>query len=427
MKKIVEDISVDTSKNLVVRQSNQLIEASYKMSSIAEIRIVRMLIAQIRPADSDLKTYRIDVEQFAKLFNLSPSNNSVYQMLYEASDALMDRKINIQKKDGGWLNLRWISSSEYTKGDGFVELGFDKKLRPYLIELKGYFTQYQINAITRFRSQYSIRLYEMLKMEQFKISHQTGRFSRAFDYSDLREKMGVGETEYKFFKDFRVSVIEAAKKEINNNPDICISEIEYLKLGQRSVQRIVFHCEIPKQTQLILEDEEPKLEEVKGNQNINSQDLQDLIGYGIAESTAIKWRKKYGIERIKRNIEYTASKQKLGKVRDPAGYLSRAIADDSASGWKNSEAKKKEEIHIKQVEATQTKAAEDQATAEKLELRKRLLSEFEAMPEDEKNRLTELICAKNKTVKTDYIRHGVDGAMFRTNLVIQLKKERGIA
>jgi plasmid replication initiation protein len=412
--------------NLIVRQGNVLIESSYKIASLGEGRLIRLLLAQIKPEDEELKAYRISVADFAMVFGLNSQNGRLFELIDKASEALVSRKISIREEGKkSFIHMNWLSSAKYVDGEGYVELRFDVNLKPFLLQLKGYFTQYGLDRMIHFKSVYSIRLFELLKIEEFKANYN-GKFTRKFEYEELREKMGIEHDEYPFFKDFRVRIIETAKKELNINSDVFIADIEYLKT-MRKVSHIVFHCEKSKQTYLNLQDGSPSLKEVKELQNAVPQEIQDLIGLGIAESTALKWRKKYGIDRIKRNTEYTIAKQKAGKVRDPAGYLSRAIADDSASGWAIIEAKKKEEAHIKQVQATQTKAAEDQATAAKLELRKRLLSEFEAMPEDEKKRLTELICAKNKTVKTDYIRHGVDGAMFRANLVIQLKKERGIA
>jgi plasmid replication initiation protein len=411
---------MDASKELVVRQSNHLIEASYKMASIGEIRLVRMLIAQIQPSDEDFKVYRINVSDFASLFGLSSSNKSVYDLLYEASDALTSRKIRL-KSDNRWLLMNWLSSAEYRKGDGYVELCFDKKLKPYLLELKGYYTQYQINSISRFRSLYSIRLYELLKMEQFKLS-KSGKFNRTFEYQDLRERLGISEKEYKYFKDFRVNVIEVAAREINSNPDINITDIHYDKIGARYVTHIIFECELAKQTQLDLEETEPKLQEVK---NEITKEIEDLIGLGIAESTALKWRKKYGVERIKRNIEYTIAKQKLGKVRDSAGYLSRAIADDSASGWAVSEAKKQEEAKKQKVQAIESKTATERSEQATKELNEKLWVEFKAMPETERARIIEAVKNKSQTMKTQYIKHGEDGALFRSNIIVLLKTENG--
>jgi hypothetical protein len=38
---------------------------------VGEARLIRMLIAQIKPTDEDFKTYHIKVADFAKFFELS--------------------------------------------------------------------------------------------------------------------------------------------------------------------------------------------------------------------------------------------------------------------------------------------------------------------------------------------------------------------
>lgn len=58
---------------------------------------------------------------------------------------------------------------EYVEGSGIVQVEFHKSLKPYLLQLQEYgnFTKYQINNVVNFKSQYSIRLYELLKLKSF--------------------------------------------------------------------------------------------------------------------------------------------------------------------------------------------------------------------------------------------------------------------
>jgi plasmid replication initiation protein len=167
------------AKALVVRQSNDLIEASYKIASIGEGRLIRMLIAQITPNDEDFKTYRIGVADFARFFGLSENSNSVYELIKKSADELAGRRIMLEK-DGSWLRLNWLSAASYKKKSGYVEVRFDKDLKPYLLGLKGYFTQYDLEKIVNFKSGYAMRLFELLKKEQFK-SDAKGYFKRSFE------------------------------------------------------------------------------------------------------------------------------------------------------------------------------------------------------------------------------------------------------
>ena len=341
-------------KALTVRQSNSLINASYRIASVGEGRLIRALIAQISPSDEDFKLYRVSVADFARLFNIT--GESAYEQIKKASDELLDRKIFIENGEG-WLNTRWLSSARYKKNSGHIELRFDINLKPYLLQLKGYFTQYQLENIVTFKSSYAIRLYELLKTEQFKAKHN-GQFIKKFEYSEIRALMGMNETEYAFFKDFRVRVIDPAVREINASSNLEIVQVDYPKTG-RKITHIVFHCEPARQTRLDVDEPSPVLEAVAKPREI-PEDVRDLVAMGIDEGTAYKWRKKYGVKRLTRNLAYTRAMQKAGKIRDSlTGFLARAIADNLGSAWEE-EHKEKQERHKAHETAQVAKEAEEQ-------------------------------------------------------------------
>jgi plasmid replication initiation protein len=369
---------MDVSRELIVRQSNQLIETAYKIATVGESRLLRLLIAQIHPNDEDFKTYRISVSDFATAFGLSPTGGGAYEAIDRAAQGLAHRPITI--RDGGsWLHTSWLSSSKYKAGDGYVELRFDANLKPYLLQLKGYYTQYKIEAISTFKSLYSIRIYEFLKMEFWKLDKE-GQFSKKFEYEELREKLGIDVGEYAYVKDFRLYVIEIAKREINANNDIHIMDVEYQKTG-RKITHIVFHCEKAKQTQLDLTQPEPELTEVKKE---IPNDVVQLVSLGIAEDTAFKWRKKYGVGRIVRNIGYTLAMKKAGKIRDnEAGFLATAIANDSGGGWELEQKERdKKRLEKERLEAEITATAGSEAEDQRIK-RQLLIDEFHALPATE--------------------------------------------
>lgn len=369
--------------NIIVRQANDLIEASYKIASIGEARLVRLLIGQISPFDEDFKTYHISVSDFANAFELNARSGNVYEMIEEAAEGLIKRIITI--KDGkSWYKASWLSSAKYIHGSGVVELRFDKDLKPYLLQLKGYYADYKLENITYFKSNYSIRLFELLVMEAFK-ADANGYFKRSFEYEELRGKVGVEEGEYPFFKDFRVRVIETAKKEISRFSCLNIIQVDYAKTG-RKVTHIVFHVEKQKQGSIVLEGGSPQLiekpEEAKEHEY--TDDIRELIAFGIDEATAYKWRKKYGVKKIARNMAYTRAMQKAGKIRDSVtGYLARAIAEDIASGW---EQEQKAKIEKQQAEKDKERAKQQQEEyklAQEREERNNILDEFHALPDNE--------------------------------------------
>jgi len=369
-------------KALIVRQTNDLVEASYKIASVGEGRLIRMLIAQIKPTDEDFKTYRIEVADFARFFGIT--HNSIHEQIEKSARALREREILI-RKGKSWLSTGWLSHAEYIEGSGYIEVSFHAKLKPYLLGIQKYFTKYDLKNLVNFRSGYAIRLFELLKKEEFK-ANANGYFRRSFEYEEIRGLFGIEKREYEFFKDFRVRVIDSSVKEINTNPDIQISRVEYQKTG-RKFTHIVFHCERARQLQLDVDEPLPKFVEV-AKESEKPEDVRDLIAMGIDEATAYKWRKKYGVKRLTRNLAYTRAMQKAGKIRDSlTGFLARAIADNLGSAWEEEEKARRAVIQAKNQAEEQKRTEEEGRAQEDAERRAVILQKFETLTPEDKERV----------------------------------------
>jgi len=369
-------------KALVVRQANQLIEASYKIPSVGEGRLIRLLIAQISPADEDFKTYRIAVADFARFFGLT--GGSSYDLIKKAAEGLVSRTIKFERGKN-WLYINWLSSAEYREGSGYVEISFDGKLKPFLLQLQTHWKHYALENIINFKSSYSIRIFELLKVEEFKADAR-GYFKRSFEYDELRNTLGIDKREYPLFADVRRYVVESSVREINANPDIKITQVDYPKTG-RKVSHIVFHCEKAKQLQLDIDEPLPILEEVEGKQ-AHPEYIAELIAIGIDQQTAYRWKRKYGVARLREAIAYTKAMQKAGKIRDSiTGFLARAVTDNIGASWVK-EQKKQEEEKAKRdaVEKSKQDAENKKIEAERAE-RNGQQSRFNALSSAEQERI----------------------------------------
>lgn len=363
--------------NLVVRQSNALIEASYKIASIGEGRLIRLLIAQIESTDEDFKTYKISVSDFSKLFELSKNSNSVYDLIKKAADDLAGRRIMIEHGKS-WIRLNWLSYASYKDGEGCVEVRFDSALKPYLLQLKTHWKQYPLDTIVHFRSSYSIRMYELLKIEEFKVN-KYNQFSKTFEYDELRRILGILNHEYVFFKDFRRYIIESSQKEINENSDLKIIQVDYTKTV-RKITGIVFHCE--KITPKAITQSVPEVSEVE---KAEPDYITELISIGIDASVANKWKRLYGVKKIREGIAYTKAMQQAGKIRDNlAGFLATAIRDNIAASWTEEKTKKQEARNeVIKKEATK-QLLEDAEKEEQRKEREAIIKEFMSLSDGEK-------------------------------------------
>ena len=64
------------------------------------------------------------------------------------------------------IALNWFSSVRYNSNRGTLLVDFHPDLKPYLLQLQGYFTQYENKNIQRFKCVHSLRFYEFLKQKQ---------------------------------------------------------------------------------------------------------------------------------------------------------------------------------------------------------------------------------------------------------------------
>ena len=315
--------------SLVVRKHNELIEAKYKLS-LNEQRLILNLITIISPDDDDFSDYVIRASDVAEMFGVH--DKDFYVKIQDAVKTLMTRTVDISKDDVVEL-VHWFSNIRYVKGSGKISVRFDKALRPYLFQLKDHFTQYQIGAIAQFKSSYSVRFYELLKVKEFQ--GKGGQFYRVFSIEDIRKYMQLEKNEYSVFQDLKKRVIAPALKEIDEHSDLGIIQVDYIKKG-KSIAEIKITVEPKKQ--IVLDLDASSDDEKEPNDATKT-----LMTFGVTEDTAIKWVRKFGVGKVLRNVAYTLAMQKSGEVKNPIAYLAKCIELDAGKGWEEEQRKREEQ------------------------------------------------------------------------------------
>ncbi len=189
------------NKKFVV-QANKLIEAHYYLST-GEQKLIHLMASMIRKNDNDFNSYEFKIKYLAKILEIDLAN--AYRDISAIAERLLGQVLHI-KLETGWLKTVWISSCEYHDGKGTISLSFDPKLKPFLLGMKANFTKYDLLVIIQFKSQHTIRIYQLLK--QF---IKLGK--REFTVIELKEKLGLKKTQYPIFTDFRRFVLDKVKKE----------------------------------------------------------------------------------------------------------------------------------------------------------------------------------------------------------------------
>lgn len=219
-------------KRTVVK-ANELIQKSRFNLSVQQQKIVLYLISQISPTDEDFKEYEFSIPEFCKVCGLDFTSGKNYEDLKTAIKEIADKSLWITLDSGEETLLRWIEKPFVNKNSGSIRIRLDKDMKPYLLQLKENFTQYELLWTLRFKCKYAIRLYELIKSIHY---HELKSYTRRFELDGLRRLLGA--ENYTTYQSFKIRVLIPAVEEINKYSDKILT-YEPIKNG-RSVCAISF-------------------------------------------------------------------------------------------------------------------------------------------------------------------------------------------
>ena len=298
-----------------VTKSNELIEKTYQLS-IQEQRIILTLASMVQPTDEHFKAYRFKVTDFVKMLGLKGTGK--YNEIKDVVTGLQTKMLPIYTEKS-LLMVNWLSSAEYFHGEGYVELEFSPKLKPYFLQLKEKFTSYQLKNVIQLRSSYSIRIYELLKQyEAVK--------TRTFEVEEFKRMLGIEEGKYKQFGHFKNRVLIVAQRELQEKTDINF-KFKGIKKG-RKVAKIKIDIYKNTATETIVDilpifDTDVELQDIP-----RAEWIQKLLHFGISEEKGKSLIDTYDLDQIKRNLNYVQNEVNIKRIHNVAAYTVSAIKYD---------------------------------------------------------------------------------------------------
>lgn len=220
------------ANDLVVVKANSLIEASYRLS-IDEIRILALTVGTMDPK-SNQKIFDFTVADFVREFP-EISQDNAYKQIQAAIKRIYDRSVTTEDENRV-THFRWVSSRTYFKNEGRFRIAMTDEVMPYLTQLKGQFTQYQLRNISNFNSVHAIRIYELCM--QYKT---VGK--REITLDELKKWLQI-EDKYPRYNSFNEWVLTPSIAEINEKSDLAVT-VEPIKRG-RTIYALNFVI-LPKQ------------------------------------------------------------------------------------------------------------------------------------------------------------------------------------
>ena len=213
------------NKSTTVSQDFPLINAKYKLNS-SEMKFILTAIAQIDSVQDDvLKEYEIKVSDLEQKLQVEQNTTRLKQF----AKKLMSKPLEVPTEDG-WMVFNWFSKIQYINKEAKFKVRIEEDLKPYLLQLKKRFVAYNLKYILPLTSNYSIRIYQLLK----EYENLTKRY---FDVEELMEVLQVPKS-YRNYADFKRKVLQVAERELLEHTDIYFT-IEEEKAG-RKVSRLIF-------------------------------------------------------------------------------------------------------------------------------------------------------------------------------------------
>ncbi len=205
-----------------VRKSNDLNSANYKLGVVGQ-RVFILLLTKIDNNCPLKDSYTVTAKEYSIMYG-TPLKIA-YRDLGKGIKEMYEVDIHIHNKALKIITHKRIAYHfEYHYGEGKISVSFNPKLAMHLCEFKSRYTEYIINQVSRLKSRYSIRLYELLI--QFK---NTG--DRCMSIEDFRKNLGV-ENKYTKFNNLKRKVIDPSVKELNSKTNLTVTW-EAIKEGKR--------------------------------------------------------------------------------------------------------------------------------------------------------------------------------------------------
>ena len=200
-------------------KGNALISAKYK-STITENKLLNCAIANVKNGEVDSEgsvIVRMSRSQLSKLMGWKAG--TYFSNLDKTAEMLSGRVMGYSNPETeSFEYVPLITKAKYENNE--LTIRFAPEMKDKLIQLTNNFTVLDLGVITSFKSNYSLRLYEILKSKAYIPKGETAIDSNKIrvdiDVAELKFEMGTINIEVGGVKK---TLIETSKNNLNGTPD----------------------------------------------------------------------------------------------------------------------------------------------------------------------------------------------------------------
>ncbi len=230
-------------ERLVITQSNDL-AGSIQDMVLTEKRVLILNAAVIRRADAVLPSVRVDLADYRRIFGIE--NRKLTQELKAIVPTITTRNIILKhgKSSTGSMSVFHkflvVSGEDSETGRAYMVSHIHEDMAPFFLGLTGNFFSMPLLVYSCFRSNYSLRLAELLAAD----CRGDTTFNVTYSVGDLNERLGASSS-YNFAQ-FRRRVLDPAKRENDGIGYLTFTWDEHRR--GRSVTDVTFHVKLNRTT-----------------------------------------------------------------------------------------------------------------------------------------------------------------------------------
>jgi len=167
----------------VVKHNNLINIKSKFPYTLNQLKLICHLVSNIKPTDENLKPTKVNIIDLN--FEMIEKGNN-YSLLKDDLLNLLQNPFQIPN-DGGYTN--WFSYLKYE--NGLIVYRFDPALKPFLLNLKGNFTEYYLSNLMNLKSNYAILTYELLSQVRKQQEEENLQGYRNITIKEYRELLKI--------------------------------------------------------------------------------------------------------------------------------------------------------------------------------------------------------------------------------------------
>lgn len=224
---VVEMEEEKISRDNQIVKSNAMVESKFRLS-VWEQRLILTLCSKITANQSAFAEFTLSVNEFCQFLGISNKDFKINSILKKKCKGLQGKSLCINtgtKQKPEWTYFNWFHHIKYIENEGLICMQFHDFLAPYLLTMKDRYTKYKLGYVLKFKSEYSFRIYELLK------EYETIG-SRVLLIDELRDILDIKSDSYNKYSHFKAKVLLKAIEEINKHSDLNVKMLE-IKKGRK--------------------------------------------------------------------------------------------------------------------------------------------------------------------------------------------------